>query len=175
MGHGKWQNHVKEEALEGPYTVFNLDRNHSKLFIGSYPSEFKMQDTVRQSSFQGEVEDLVIGETPVSLWNFNSGFENHRGAYERYFEMITFKISVNYSGWYCYRDRLKNLNPSTGYRFNGEGYAIVDARSTQSLKLRSEIQLRFKTYATEGLLFLYGKGKTFLALELRNGRVLYEV
>nr|XP_022908361.1 laminin subunit alpha-like [Onthophagus taurus] len=145
---------VQEYVLDGPYTIFNVDRNQTKLFVGSHPPEFRIQDSIRQSSFEGEVEDLVIGDTPVSLWNFNSGFENHRGAYER--------------------DRLKNLHPSTGCRFNGEGYVLVDARTTQSINKRSDIQLRFKTFATTGLLFLYGKERTFIALEIRNGKVLYK-
>lgn len=73
-----------------------------------------------------------------------------------------------------YRDRLVNLQPSTGYRFNGNGYTIIDGRS-YSLRSRSDIQLTFKTYASEGLLFVVGKDKTFTSLEVRNGKILYQV
>lgn len=72
-----------------------------------------------------------------------------------------------------HRDKLVILQPSTGFRFNGDGYTILDAR-TRSLRSRSSIQLAFKSFATEGLLFLTGEGKTFIALELRNGKVLYQ-
>lgn len=66
------------------------------------------------------------------------------------------------------------LQPSTGLRFNGQGYAIIDSRSLQ-LRAKYSIVLSFKTFATEGLIFLGGKNKTFVALELRNGKVLYQV
>lgn len=72
-----------------------------------------------------------------------------------------------------FSDKLVVLQPSTGLRFNGQGYAIIDARSLQ-LRAKSSIILSFKTFATEGLIFLAGKEKTFIALELRNGKVLYQ-
>jgi hypothetical protein len=37
------------------------------------------------------------------------------------------------------------------------------------------VQLKFKTTAQEGLLFLAGKGHTFLSVELRDGNVVYQV
>ncbi|XP_017779043.1 PREDICTED: laminin subunit alpha isoform X2 [Nicrophorus vespilloides] len=149
---GKIKETVADQQLEGPYSIFNLDKNYSKIFVGSYPLEFKMQDKVMQNSFEGEVEGLVIGETPVSLWNFNKGYDNNQGAQER--------------------DKLKAVH-STGCRFNGNGYAIVNSRSYQ-LRGRSTVQLKFKTFASEGLMFLYGNEKTFISLELRNGKILYK-
>lgn len=65
------------------------------------------------------------------------------------------------------------LQPSNGYRFNGNGYTILDGRS-RNLRTRSSIHLSFKSFATEGLIFLAGEGKTFISLELRNGKVLYQ-
>ncbi|KYB28643.1 Laminin subunit alpha-like Protein [Tribolium castaneum] len=143
----------KETTLEGPLSIFNLDKNKSKLFVGSFPVNYAMQKEIDVNSFEGEIEDMVIGDKPVSLWNFNNGFENNHGAVER--------------------DKLVNLQPSTGFRFNGNGYAILNARS-YGFRTRSDIQLSFKTFATEGLLFLAGQDKTFIALELRNGKVLYQ-
>jgi hypothetical protein len=35
--------------------------------------------------------------------------------------------------------------------------------------------LKFKTTARDGLLFLAGKGHTFLSVELRDGNVVYQV
>lgn len=74
-----------------------------------------------------------------------------------------------------FRDKLRNLMPSTGYRFSGNGYAILNARQ-YAVRTRSIIELKFKTFSPHGLLFLYGKGKpTFISLELRNGKILYKV
>jgi laminin alpha 3/5 len=152
-GDGEEVLHQKETTLEGPLTIFNLHKNKSKLFVGSFPVNYDMQKEIDANSFDGEIEDLVIGEKPVSLWNFNNGFENNHGAVER--------------------DKLVNLHPSTGYRFNGNGYAVLDVRS-YPFRSKSDIKLSFKTFATEGLLFLTGKGNTFIAIELRNGKILYQ-
>lgn len=153
-GDGEEVLHQKETTLEGPLTIFNLHKNKSKLFVGSFPVNYDMQKEIDANSFDGEIEDLVIGEKPVSLWNFNNGFENNHGAVER--------------------DKLVNLHPSTGYRFNGNGYAVLDVRS-YPFRSKSDIKLSFKTFATEGLLFLTGRGNTFIAIELRNGKILYQV
>jgi laminin alpha 3/5 len=73
-----------------------------------------------------------------------------------------------------FRDKLVNLQPSTGYRFDGNGYAIVSSRPYR-MRERSDVQLKFKTTARDGLLFLAGKGQTFLSVELREGNVVYQV
>ncbi|KAB0790802.1 hypothetical protein PPYR_15312 [Photinus pyralis] len=147
--------HGTPEELQGPKTIFNLDRNQSKLFIGGYPPQFPIQEQIIQNSFDGEIEDVVIGETPISLWNFVEGNENNHGATRR--------------------DQLLELHPSTGFRFNGYGYVIYDARSFL-LRGRSDVQISFKTFAPTGLLFLMagGKSKTFLSLEIKDGRILYQ-
>lgn len=63
---------------------------------------------------------------------------------------------------------------SAGCRFDGHGYVISDARS-MNLRHRFTVELKFKTSEPQGLLFLIGGNKTFTALELRNGKVLYQV
>lgn len=73
-----------EKTLQTPYTIFNLDKDKSKLFVGSFPDNYDIQKEIDYNSFEGEIEDLVIGDTPVSLWNFNNGHENNHGAIERF-------------------------------------------------------------------------------------------
>lgn len=80
---GEERLHTNEVSLEGPYSIFNLDKDQSKLCLGSCRPEFKMQQQVPINSFEGEMEDLVIGDMPVGLWNFDEGFDNNRGAKER--------------------------------------------------------------------------------------------
>ncbi|KAJ8973565.1 hypothetical protein NQ317_009589 [Molorchus minor] len=136
LANGTEYSTVKEKKLSGPYTIFNLDKDKSKIFVGSVPPQnYKMQKEIVINYFVGEIEDLVIGNTPVGLWNFNYAY-NTRGAMER--------------------NKLVNLAPSTGYRFNGNGYVILDG-SSYTLRARSSIQLMFKTFANNGLLFLAGK------------------
>lgn len=75
--------HVAEKTIDGRYTIFNLDNDRSKLCVGGCPLNFKMQQPLPANSFVGEMEDLVVGETPVGLWNFNEGYDNTQGAKER--------------------------------------------------------------------------------------------
>ncbi|CAH0547112.1 unnamed protein product [Brassicogethes aeneus] len=144
-----------EKPITGHYSIFNLDKEKSKLFVGSFPpTNYEIQKEISEfNSLEGEIEDFVIGDRPISLWNFNQGYENNHGAMER--------------------DKLVDLEPSTGFRFNGNGYAILNARS-YPIRHKSDIHLAFKTFASEGLLFLAGNSNTFIALELRNGKVLYQ-
>lgn len=39
---------------------------------------------------------------------------------------------------------------------------------------RSVVSLKFKTTSKEGLLFLIGKGRYFLSLEIKDGKVVYQ-
>lgn len=71
--------------------------------------------------------------------------------------------------FYIFRDQLFDLQPSTGYRFNGKGYAILDARS-HPLQVQTEVKLKFKTSSSEGLMFLVGKGNTFMSIEMKDGK-----
>jgi laminin, alpha 3/5 len=80
---GKALEFTKEEALTGTHSILNLDQEHSKLFIGGYPTSFSIQDSVKYSSFEGQIEDLVIGDTPVGLWNFADAVNNENAAIER--------------------------------------------------------------------------------------------
>lgn len=142
--------------LTGSNTIFNLDQEQSKLFVGGYPSSFEIQEKVKHSSFDGQMEELVIGDRQIGLWNFVEGDENYVGGHMR--------------------NKLINIEPSTGYRFNGNGYAILDSRG-HSLKTRTEIRFIFKTSAYNGLMFLAGNSDTgsFMSIELRAGGVLYQV
>lgn len=156
IGEGKDQLFVKEQALPGTYAIFNLDKDQSKLFVGGYPSSFQIQDAVTASSFEGEMEDLVVGDIPVSFWNFVHGENNRQGAKER--------------------DKLVDLGTITGYRFDKLGYVIM---STEAAKIqwntrKFSIKLKFKTFTEDGLIFLMGRGVQYLSLEIRNGHILYQ-
>ncbi|XP_017881365.1 laminin subunit alpha [Ceratina calcarata] len=157
IGEGNYRLYEKGHVLPGSYSIFNVDPEHSKLFVGGYPPSFNMQSAVTASSFEGEMEELVIGEdTPVSFWNFIDGENNQKPAEER--------------------DKLINLQPSTGYRFDKHGYAILSKKDFQISpdSKKFGIKLNLKTFAEDGLIYLMGKGKQFLSLEMKNGHVLYQ-
>ncbi|XP_015117099.1 laminin subunit alpha [Diachasma alloeum] len=152
----KYQEFVEEQVLNGTYSIFDLDQKTSKLFVGGYDSSFQMQDAVTASSFEGEMEDLVVGDVPVSFWNFKKGENNRQVAMER--------------------DKLVDFTPATGYRFDRNGYAIIGMKNSNIRydSQKSGIKMQFKTLSEDGLMFLMGKGKHFFALEMKNGRILYQ-
>lgn len=75
--------HTKEDVINGTNSILNLDPEQSKLFVGGFPNSVRVQDDVTETSFDGEMEDLVVGDTPVSLWNFIDGANNRNGSRER--------------------------------------------------------------------------------------------
>ncbi|CRK95483.1 CLUMA_CG008952, isoform A [Clunio marinus] len=145
---------VKKEELPGDQTNFDIDDN-SRLFVGGY-SDYQMPDSIKQSSFEGEIEGLKIGDRDVGLWNFVDGQNNNLGAVER--------------------DRLVAKEAKhTGYRFGGNGFVVLDARP-YNFRQRSHINFRFKTGrdSPNGLLFFVGHDDHYLSLELHEGAVLFQ-
>lgn len=76
--------YAKETILTGNSSILNLDKDHSKLFLGGLPATFQAQKNIVEQSLEGRVEDLMLGNTFVGLWNFveSSGLNN--GSIERY-------------------------------------------------------------------------------------------
>lgn len=74
--------HSKDAVLPGQHTIFNLDKDKSKLYVGGVPSDSKLQG-VSFPAFEGQIEELVIGDTPVGLWNFVSA-DKLKGARQRF-------------------------------------------------------------------------------------------
>lgn len=155
MDNGQEKLHQVNHTLPGPYSVFNVDKD-SRLFVGGYPPDFAIQNGVKYSSFEGEIEELKIGDDNIGLWNFVEAQSNTNGARER---------NKLYS----------SEKPSTGYRFNGNGYAMVDAKAF-SFKARSRVQFKFKATreSGDGLMFYVGKNKHFMSVEMREGAVVYQ-
>jgi hypothetical protein len=73
---------VREGVINGTSAILNLDK-HSKLFLGGFPSHFKSPNEVSYNSFDGVIEEFVIGNTRIGLWNFEEA-ENLEGAIGRY-------------------------------------------------------------------------------------------
>uniref|UniRef100_A0A1B0CH53 Netrin axonal chemotropic factor n=1 Tax=Lutzomyia longipalpis TaxID=7200 RepID=A0A1B0CH53_LUTLO len=147
--------HTVNETLPGPYSVFDVDKD-SRLFVGGYPPDFVPQPGLVANSFEGQIEDLKIGDQNVGLWNFVDAQDNYHGAKER--------------------DKLVSKDaPTTGFRFNGNGYVILDSKP-YSLKSRSSIMFNFKASrdTKDGLMFYAGKHRHFIAVELKNGEVHFQ-
>lgn len=147
--------HVANDTLTGPYSVFNVDQD-SRLFVGGYPPDFNIQDGVKYSSFEGQIEGVKVGDNDVGLWNFVDGQDNGDGSVER-------------------NKLISKEPPTTGYRFSGNGYVILDSKP-YSFKTRSSVQFKFKASrdTQNGLMFYAGKNRHFISIEMREGGILFQ-
>ena len=140
---------VAEGSALGPTSVFNLDNHFSAIFIGGIPDYVKVQDEIHNRRFTGSIEEAMLGDIPLGLWNYIEQ-ENVYGIKER--------------------DSLVNLAPPDVFWFDGHGYIILP-RHRLNFTSYNYVQMKFKTFAKEGLLFLIGYDTEFFALELREGRI----
>lgn len=153
---GKEQLHEVQETLSGNENEFDADPKNTKLFVGGYPPDFDIQEGIKYSSFEGQIEDLKINDQEVGLWNFADGQDNNHGSIER--DVL-----------------IESKTPPTGYRFSGHGYVILNAKP-YAFKQRSSIQFKFKASpdTNDGLMFYAGKHKHFISVELHDGGVLFQ-
>ncbi|KAI8431213.1 hypothetical protein MSG28_001251 [Choristoneura fumiferana] len=153
LDNGTEVTHPKEAVLPGQHTIFNLDRQKSKLYVGGVPSNAKLQG-ISFPAFVGQIEELMVGDTPVGLWNFEAA-EKLKGA----------------------RQRDKLITPSSGaqeYRFNGRAHVTMPARAyVQSQK--NQVLLFFRTYAKKGLIYLLGDKQSFFSISMQDGKVYLQV
>jgi len=80
--HGNSRETVKEDYLPGTKSLFNVDKNSSKLYLGGLPPG-ESGVPVKSSTYRGNVEELTIGGEKVGLWNFKDA-ENVAPALEKY-------------------------------------------------------------------------------------------
>ncbi|XP_059055423.1 laminin subunit alpha [Achroia grisella] len=142
--------HSKEATLPGVHTIFNLDRQKSQLYVGGVPPGKSLQG-VDVRDFEGQIEELMVGNTPVGLWNF-IGASDLKGA----------------------RQRDKLLKTATGpqeYRFTGFSHVIISGGG-YLVRQKNHIQLFFKTYASDGLIYFVGDNNDyFFSVQMKNGNV----
>ena len=49
--------------------MFNLNKEYSKIFVGGFPTEQKVQGEITSTDMEGQIEGLMIGGKSVGLWN----------------------------------------------------------------------------------------------------------
>lgn len=91
--------------------VFNLHKDYSKLFVGGFPSNARIQEVVRSTNMDGQIEGLSIGGRSFGLWNFKDAHELN-GAVAR--------------------NKLK-AKPVRGLKFDGRSYLVVDRTNYQDI------------------------------------------
>lgn len=146
------QQESTEKNLEGSHHVFNLDPSRSKVFVGSVPEGITIQDVVTQSKFTGAIANVAFGDTPLGLWNFAQASENKQGILPK-------------SG---------SIDPSItagGLRFDGNSYVIL-SKDKFNFEKETFLQLSFKTFAREGLIFIIGnEGSDYFAVYMSDAKL----
>ena len=134
-------------------SVFNLHPEYSRIFVGGFPSEMKIQSSVRETFMVGSMEGLVIGDQPLGLFNFKKA-NDISGAQGR--------------------NKFRTA-PDKGVRFLGSSYLALDRTNYAEMDTELFIQIKFKFENPNGLLFLAGKASDgdFLSLELKGGSLVY--
>jgi coxsackievirus/adenovirus receptor len=87
--------------------------------------------------------------------------------------MSHFNISVTIRSCFHCRDELIGVD-TNGFKFDGNGYLILDKGTNTNVKEYSKVQFDFKTFSEDGLMFLMGgdKGETdFFVVEMVGGKV----
>lgn len=56
--------------IPGHSSVLDLDKEYSKLFIGGLPTSFEAPIDIKNPTFYGQVEELVVEGIAAGLWNF---------------------------------------------------------------------------------------------------------
>lgn len=74
---------MARKELSGTKTVLNYHKDLTKLFVGGYSVPEELSDHVKFDEFEGQMEELVIGDTPIGFWNFIEAQDNNYGAIER--------------------------------------------------------------------------------------------
>ncbi|KAJ0183974.1 hypothetical protein K1T71_000397 [Dendrolimus kikuchii] len=153
LNNGSDHINFKEAVLPGQHTIFNLDKHKSKLYVGGVPSDARLQG-ISFPAFEGQIEELMIGDTPVGLWNFVNA-ENLKGARQRD------KLITSQSG-------------PQEYRFNGKSHVTMPGRGYLS-PTKNQVLLFFRTYAPDGLIYLVGDKNHFFSLQMQDGKVFLQV
>lgn len=55
---------------KGVYSVLNLDKDHSKFFIGGLPPSFEAPSSIEYTTYSGQMQDVIVNGEPIGLWNF---------------------------------------------------------------------------------------------------------
>ncbi|XP_027200224.2 laminin subunit alpha [Dermatophagoides pteronyssinus] len=139
-----------QQIAPGSASVFNLDRDQSKIFIGGVPTNIKLSPAVKNRHFYGVVSNVFLDNEPLGLWNV--------------------KNSYNIQG----DEQANELFTENNVRFNGNSYIIL-ARNDLNFKDTVFVSFQFKTFNKNGLLFLIGNPSTkkpYFSIELNDGKVV---
>ncbi|GFS13654.1 laminin subunit alpha, partial [Elysia marginata] len=140
---------VNEGTTEGTFAVLELNPITTQIVVGGLPDDFTVPKGMTTTPYKGTIEELKFDGELLGLWNFVDAKNNLKGANQRDFQQTTY---------------------AKGYRFNGYGYAVLSKRLLRLRPDSTRVELSFKTYSEDGLMFYMGNDDYF-ALEIKHGHV----
>lgn len=133
-------------TVRGYRSVLDLRSKSSKIYIGGVPPNTKLQQQIQTSQLTGSISDVVLGETPLGLWNFVDARFNERG--------IPAPIELE----------------QNELLFNGRAHAM-GMLDPKEFNQTTVVTLSFRTYAPEGLMILLGGVIDYFAIQIRNEKL----
>ena len=143
-------------SLLGSHHVFNVNPIRTAIYIAGIPEGVSIQKDIPITQLTaGSIADVFFGDTPLGLWNYAEGSNKVKPGGTKVTSSVSTAVDI-----------------SNGMRFDGTSYVVL-ARDKFDFTKELYGQLRFKTFAREGLLFLVGKDdkSEYLAVYLSEGRV----
>ncbi|XP_074594778.1 laminin subunit alpha [Brevipalpus obovatus] len=133
-------------TVRGYRSVLDLSSKSSRIYIGGLPPNTKLQPQIQTTQFIGSISDVILGETPLGLWNFIDARYNERGI------PAPLELEQN------------------ELLFNGRAHAMGILDPKEFLQT-TVITLSFRTYAPDGLMILLGGEIDYFAIQIRNEKL----
>lgn len=143
---------VGEESvvMQGNRHIMNFDFD-TNFYVGGVPDFYKAEvgNTLAHPYYHGCIDDLTFEDNRIGPWNFVHA-HNIRGSKKK---------------------QDSNKKQPKEVKFGGNGYLIMD-KERADISSKSTVAFSFKTFEKDGLMFYAGQGTNYMALELKNGKML---
>jgi laminin alpha 3/5 len=145
----------EEKLSESPGTTSVLELTPTtRFFVGGVLNRdadaLLSSNVVSNTHFVGCLEEPQFNGVAVGLWNFMEAASIH-GCQDRGRELP--------------------VQPPEGLRFGGNGYVMI-SRGNYRTSQSSAVRFDFRTFSPDGLMFLMGKERDYLSVEMSGGRVV---
>jgi laminin alpha 3/5 len=146
------ENDVQSGSSSGSFSVLDLGYN-TRFYVGGVLDAAVgalKPSVLTNTRWIGCIEEIKFDGILVGPWNFEEAY--------------------NIKGCGARKSLVEAL--PRGLEFGGSGYVILAKANFRPVG-QSAVRFSFRTFATEGLMFLMGQpGKDYLSIELKDGKVL---
>ncbi|XP_078693245.1 laminin subunit alpha-3-like [Branchiostoma floridae x Branchiostoma belcheri] len=139
------------------YILFDLPED-AGIWVGGVPEGSNLPENMALGgkSFTGNIDNLKIGEIPISLWNFRDNYKLMSPTIKPDRKM---KASKSYRSVYLDGSSFSYTNPDV-------------TSSVDIFKQENIVQMMIRPVSEEGLLFFLGDKSYYISLELLGNRLV---